>query len=84
MKQLVLTALATEQKFGTSEAKYFLVFNDGELRVPVTEEAAGLVVQEMYGNQQEQAPAETPSEEIADDYAPTFRGEEGDDGVAQI
>jgi hypothetical protein len=48
MKTMILTGLATEQSFNNGgEARYFLVFNNGELRVPITEEAAEIVVAEM-------------------------------------
>jgi hypothetical protein len=48
---MVLTGLATEQTFDKKGApQFFLVFNNGALRVPVTEEAAGVVVKEMYGS----------------------------------
>lgn len=48
MKKMILTGLATEQSFDNGgEARYFLVFNNGELRVPITEEAAEIVVAEM-------------------------------------
>lgn len=50
MKQIILTGLATEQRFGNPSPQYFLVFNEGELRVPVEEQAAEKVVQTMYGN----------------------------------
>jgi hypothetical protein len=51
MKQLILTGLATEQSFekgGTP--KYFLVFNNGQFRVPVPEATAEAVVQEMISD----------------------------------
>jgi hypothetical protein len=47
MKQMILTGLASEQNFSGS-TKFYLVFNDGELRVPVTEESAQLVIEAMY------------------------------------
>ncbi len=50
MKQMILTGLATEQTFTSNgEAQFFLVFNNGELKVPTTEAAAQIVVQAMYG-----------------------------------
>ena len=50
MKTMILTGLATEQSFASSGPAYYLVFNDGELRVPVTEAAAEVVVQAMYAS----------------------------------
>jgi hypothetical protein len=50
MKQMILTGLATEQKFGEAEQRFYLVFNDGELKVPASPEAAEVVVQAMYGD----------------------------------
>jgi hypothetical protein len=53
MKKLLLTALATEQSFfpapgkPAGDARYFLVFNNGELRVEVSESAAESVVAAM-------------------------------------
>ncbi len=53
MKKLVLTGLSTEHSFlpsgGTpaGEAKFFLIFNDGEFRVQVSEAAAEMCVQKM-------------------------------------
>lgn len=74
MKKLILTGLATEQSFiGGGQASYFLVFNDGELRVPVSEKAAEVVVQEMYGESNEPA-----SEQESDGYE-----EMGDSGISQ-
>lgn len=85
MKQLILTGLATEQKFGLPSAQFYLVFNDGELRVPVTEEAANVVVQEMYGN----APEPERTSEDTYEYPDPERNEDDDDsdsndGVTQI
>jgi hypothetical protein len=51
MKQMILTGMATEQRFGSPEPQYYLVFNEGQLRVPVAAEAAEAVVQAMYGGQ---------------------------------
>lgn len=47
---MILTGLATEQTFDRPEAQYYLVFNEGELRVPIAEAAARIVVVEMYGS----------------------------------
>lgn len=49
MKQMILTGMATEQRFGSPEPQFFLVFNEGELRIPVPQETAETVVQAMYG-----------------------------------
>lgn len=51
MKQLILTGLATEHNFGGEGEQYYLVFNKGDLRVPITESAAEIVIKEMYGKE---------------------------------
>ncbi len=48
MKQLILTGVATEQKLDRSSLTYYLVFNDGELRVPVPEETTEVVLNNIY------------------------------------
>lgn len=49
MTQLILTGLAQETDFENPEqSTFFLVFNGGELRVPVSEEAAQVVVQHRF------------------------------------
>jgi len=52
MKKMLLTGLGSEQRFGhtPNSTEYYLVFNDGELRVPVSEDAAHVVVKCMYGS----------------------------------
>lgn len=50
MKQLILTGLAQETDFENPEqSTFFLVFNGGELRVPISEEAAQVVIQHRFG-----------------------------------
>jgi len=44
MRQLVLTKLGEETDLASGETSYLLVFNGGDLRVPVTEEAARAVI----------------------------------------
>jgi hypothetical protein len=51
MKQMILTGLAQEQVFGDPDPRFFLVFNQGELRVPVPPDSAEVVVQAMYSGQ---------------------------------
>ena len=83
MKQLILTGLATEQKFGSKEGAFFLVFNDGELRVPITQEAAEVVVKEIYAEQ----PAEPEQAEEVEDtsnYDQVYDDNEVEDDVDQI
>jgi len=48
---MVLTGLSTEQKFGSPAPDFYLVFNDGELRVPITASSAEVVVQAMYSSE---------------------------------
>jgi hypothetical protein len=84
MKKMSLTGLGSEQKFGhtTNGTEFYLVFNDGELRVPISEEAAHVVVRCMYGSPDlvdsptvvEESP--TPSEESG--------GGSDEDGIDQI
>jgi len=50
-KMMVLTGIGSEQDFKTGESKFLLVFNDGELRVPVTETAAEIIIKTMFSNQ---------------------------------
>lgn len=50
MKELILTGLATEQQFGKSDTTYFLIFNNGQLRLQITENAAELVVREILAD----------------------------------
>lgn len=92
MKQLILTGLATEQSFGSSgEASYYLVFNNGELRVPVSESAAEIVVKEMVANSSHLPETDDPDSynalpedgSYATAYTPGSDDPEGD-GVNQI
>lgn len=57
MKKMVLTGMGTEQRFtedgASDETDYYLVFNNGELRLPTTEEAARQVIKFMYGHSTE-------------------------------
>lgn len=78
MKPMILTGLGSEQDFETGGTGYFLIFNGGELRVPVSETAAETVVQELYRNsdttQNVAEQTETQSNTTSDD----------DDGIGQI
>ena len=59
MKKMVLTGLGSEQRFDAPKTEgetfspqdtvFYMVFNGGELRVPVSEEAAHIIVKFMYG-----------------------------------
>lgn len=82
MKSMVLTGLGSEQDFGTGETGYFLIFNSGELRVPISEKAAEAVVKEMYiegSISSEPEQPQFPREEI-----PPNNDDDFDDGVGQI
>jgi hypothetical protein len=88
MKALVLTGLANETDFNDGEVvQYLLVFNKGELRVPVDEDSARLVLHYMFGEQAEQEDSE---DEHAPPVPPAARKEpesevtEDDDGVDQV
>jgi hypothetical protein len=78
MKQMILTGLATDQRFGKPDPDFFLVFNNGELRVPVTQEAAEVVVQTMYGSNGAPPPP-TVVERDEDD----LHTDPDDDGIPQ-
>lgn len=56
MKTMILTGLGSEQDFSNDGSSYFLIFNKGELRVPVTQEAAEVVIKELYGSSQGSGP----------------------------
>lgn len=51
MKQLMLTGLSNEQDFSTGETKFVLVFNGGDLRIDISEQAAEQVIRKMYGEE---------------------------------
>ncbi len=82
MKQLILTGLATEQKFGSKEGAFYLVFNDGDLRVPVSQEAAEAVVKEMYTQQEPEPEDQDEVEAPSYNHDPVY--DETDDDVDQI
>ena len=63
MKNMILTGLATEQTFDNPEPACFLLFNGGSLRVPISQEAAEIVIREMYGT--------APKEEVEDTFEPS-------------
>lgn len=76
MKTMILTGLGTEQKFESlikdrnplEDIEYFLIFNHGQVRVPVTKEAAEIVVKEMYGSTEEDAPQiDERNDQVSDD-----------------
>jgi hypothetical protein len=85
MKKMVLTGLAQDTDFEDPEASsFFLVFNGGELRVPISEKAAQVVVEYQYQNNE--APSNGKSHPI-----PTHHQEEldpndvvDDEGVDQV
>lgn len=87
MKKLFLTALASEQNFASKAVQYYLVFNNGELRVPVTEAAAEIVVKEMYGEQPEEQEQEVAQESNGHSYTeepPRNDDNQDEDGVDQV
>lgn len=79
MRVMTLTGIGSEQNFETGGTEYFLVFNKGSLRVPVSEIAAEVVIKEMYGQEAGQPEAESSS--VA---SPQDTEQEDDDGVGQI
>lgn len=81
MKVLTLTGLGSEQSFVNGKTvTYFLVFNEGEFRVPVTEESAMSVIKEMYGTE-DQPTENTPEQpqEVEEEYAPDSEYTNSDD-----
>jgi hypothetical protein len=52
MKKMILTGVGSEQRFSqdglSEETDYYLVFNGGDLRVSIAEEALQAVIQHMY------------------------------------
>ncbi len=78
MKPMILTGLGSEQDFETGTSGYFLIFNNGELRVPVSEKAAEIVVKEMYGGES------TPENPIEQSETSNDNSSEDDDGIGQI
>jgi hypothetical protein len=53
MKAMILTGLATEQAFSNPDPKFYLVFNNGELKVPIPQKTAEEVIKFMYGTAEE-------------------------------
>ena len=87
MKQMILTAMATEQSFTSPEPRFYLVFNDGELKVPVSQEAAEIVIKEMYGADGSAPEVETDKEEETVSTNGHHRWESDEDeetGIGQI
>lgn len=91
MKTMILTGLASEQRFGAQKALYYLVFNNGELRVPVTEQAAEVVIKEMYAsddNPENNDVTDDNSVQSSDDNYQGYQDESSDvtdeDGVSQV
>lgn len=83
MKSMVLTGLGSEQDFETGGTGYFLIFNSGELRVPISEKAAETVIKEMYsGEAAPESEQEQPTQ--AEDNSSSNNDHEYDDGVGQI
>lgn len=60
MNDLLLTGLSTDFDIRTKETSYSLIFNGGELKIPVTEEAAELALVAMAVEEEE--------EEISGDF----------------
>ena len=93
MKQMVVTGLSNEQDFQTGESKYVLILNK-EIRVPVSEELAAQIIQEMYGVAPKVAAPVTDDEgeqqeEHREDEVPSHQawvgnGARDEDGIDQI
>lgn len=93
MRELKVTGIAQENDFDSDGlVQYLLVFNKGELRVPVSQEAAQQVLQFIYVEANGQAEPSDP-EKFEEDDTGKFGGdsaaEESDDfvdedGVGQV
>lgn len=84
MRKLVLTGLGTEQPFFPKSgnpgaaAKYFLIFNDGEFRVEVTESGAELCVAKMMEGSENNG---TPLREVEYDNSETAAQPKPPEGI---
>jgi len=79
MKSIVLTGFGNERAFGATEPLFYLVFNEGELRVPCTQKAAEIVADFVYKGVQEPVepePGPPPQDEVTED--------QDDDGVPSL
>ena len=68
---------------------YYLIVNNGELRIPVSQESVSIVAQHLSGPSTEPQVREETQEELEDRYADTYSSEETPnddvaDGVGQI
>lgn len=87
MKEIMLTGFGNERAFGDVEPTFYLVFNGGELRVPVTQQAAELVAEYVYGQpqtpvaQEQQPPA--PADGVYEDRSDED-GAGAEDGVPSL
>lgn len=81
---MVLTGLSTEQKFDShaDDPVFYLVFNDGELRIPITASSTELVIKTIYGSSN--LPGESRDPEPIDEDLPYSDDDVVDDiGVPQ-
>lgn len=88
MKQMVVTGLSNEQDFETGESVFVLVLNR-EIRIPVSEETAALIIQKMYGGEKVAETESEQQEETNGHTMPNHGSWEGnnsqdEDGVDQI
>lgn len=92
MKNLVLTGISSECSFERPEqgpaykighTSFFLVFNNGELRIPTTEEGAAIAIR--IACEDEGAPIRgVPKEQSHMDDRQELLEEEDEDGASQI
>lgn len=87
MKTLVLTAMGSEQTFANGGGtKYFLVFNDGEFRIPCSEQQALDVISILYGTETKKE-AESEDREAPIPFVATTSDDDASDygnGIDQI
>lgn len=73
MKTMVVTGLSNEQDFTSGKSEFILILNR-EIRVPVSEELAAQIIQQMYQDE----PGTPEVSEIPSDSS------DEDDGIDQI
>ncbi len=77
---MVVTGLANEQDFETGQSLYVLILNK-KIRVPVSEEIAAQIIQQLYGQEKTATtePEETEQEPQTNGYQMSHRGPYADD-----
>lgn len=87
MKSMMVTGIGSEQDFKTGESKFLLVLNDGELRIPISEPAAEIIIKIMYQETAQTESVPQYEEELEKPVSVSNTNEsygDEDDGVGQI